>query len=288
MAQIIANTLLYMAFYVMTGFAFLLPFTVCRRIDLSIAGFIALGPYLVITTAPFIGLAGGVITAIASTTVAGCLLQKLLFEKVSKREDFSQAALLISLGMLFILQNGISLVFGDDRYRIETWPIEPGQMVLGARLSKIQLLIIGVSIISVIIAWYLFEIRKVGKMLRAVAIDSDLCHAVGIDVGGIRILAASIGAGFAAVAGILIGCDTGMVPSMGFNPLLMGLTCVIVGGSRILGVACGAFVLSIARNIGIVWIASQWQDAVAFTVLLIFLIFRPQGFLGTPVRKVSL
>ena len=72
-------------------------------------------------------------------------------------------------------------------------------------------------------------------------------------------------------------------------PLMVGVVAVIIGGvGSISGIALGALVLGMAQQFGVWKIGSQWQDAIAFVVLLIFLVSRPQGFLGKKVKKVAL
>ncbi len=81
--------------------------------------------------------------------------------------------------------------------------------------------------------------------------------------------------------GVLVGLDTGLQPTMGFYLLLKGIIAAIIGclGS-IPGAFLGAFLLAGIENFGIWAFASEWRDAIAFTLLLLFLVFRPQGILG--------
>lgn len=82
-----------------------------------------------------------------------------------------------------------------------------------------------------------------------------------------------------------------MTPTMGMNALMMGVVAVIIGGvGSIPGAALGAFLLAFAQNFGVWKISSQWQDAIAFIVLLLLLLFlllRPQGFFGKKIRKAE-
>jgi len=80
-----------------------------------------------------------------------------------------------------------------------------------------------------------------------------------------------------------------MTPTMGMNALMMGVAAVIIGGVESMpGVALGALLLGMAQHLGVWKISSQWQDAIAFVILLVFLLFRPQGFLGKRVKKVTI
>lgn len=97
-----------------------------------------------------------------------------------------------------------------------------------------------------------------------------------------------IGSATAGVAAALLAYDTGMTPTMGFRTLLMGMVSVIIGGiGSIPGIAIGALLLGAAQHLTAWWMSSKWQDAIVFVILILFLLFRPQGFLGKPLRKAS-
>jgi branched-subunit amino acid ABC-type transport system permease component len=110
----------------------------------------------------------------------------------------------------------------------------------------------------------------------------------GINSDRVIFWAVALGSVLAGIAGILVALDVDMTPTMGMNALLMGVAAVIIGGVDSLpGVALGALLLGMAQHLGVWKISSQWQDAIAFFILLMFLLFRPQGFLGKRVKKVS-
>jgi len=72
---------------------------------------------------------------------------------------------------------------------------------------------------------------------------------------------------------------------MGMNALLMGVVVMIVGGNNIKGMVCAALLLGFAQNFGVWYISSQWKDAIAFIILVLFLLFKPEGFFGKKIRK---
>jgi branched-subunit amino acid ABC-type transport system permease component len=75
---------------------------------------------------------------------------------------------------------------------------------------------------------------------------------------------------------------------MGFRALLLGMTGVIVGGvGTVPGAALGSMVISIAVNVGAWMLPTHWQDGIVFAILVLFLILRPQGFLGKPLRRAT-
>ena len=117
-----------------------------------------------------------------------------------------------------------------------------------------------------------------GRAVRAVGDDEDVSKIVGINTDKVIGKVFLIGSAIAGLAGILIGFDTGIEPTMGMSLLLKGVIACIIGGiGNIYGGVLGAFFLGFVENFGIWHISGEWKDAIAFTVLILFLLFRPQG-----------
>jgi branched-chain amino acid transport system permease protein len=189
------------------------------------------------------------------------------------------------LGVYIVLQNVISLLFGDDTKSIRTWPVREGWNIFGARITPVQVIIIASAVVLFLAVIIFLKWTKIGKAMRAVASDPDLALISGINVNNVILFTFAIGSALAGIAGILVSLDVDMTPTMGMHALLMGVVAVIIGGrNSIVGVALGALLLGMAQHLGTWWISSKWQDAIAFVILLIFLLFRPQGFFGKKLR----
>lgn len=118
--------------------------------------------------------------------------------------------------------------------------------------------------------------------------DAELCSVLGLS--NVRILGWSfaIGSGIVGAGGALFAFDTNLFPTMGFSIMLMAVTAAIVGGlGSMLGTALAALLIAIAQQIAGWYFSAKWEDAVAFLVLLVFLVWRPQGVLGKQVRKAT-
>ena len=167
--------------------------------------------------------------------------------------------------------------------------VEEGIHFFGARITPIQVTIIGVSLLLLVSCFLFLKYTKIGRAMRAVANNPELARISGIESDKVILLTFALGSALAGIAGILVALDVDMTPTMGMNALMMGVVAVIIGGvGSIPGVALGALLLGMAQHLGVWKISSQWQDVIAFVILLIFLLFRPQGFLGKKVKKVTL
>jgi len=229
-----------------------------------------------------------VVVSIAAAAALGAGMEVGAYRPLRRRGASSLVLLLASLGIYVVLQNVISLIFGDDTKSIRTGVVREGINVLGARITPIQITTICVSIVLVVALAAFLRYAKLGRAMRAVANDPELANLSGIDSDRVILWAFAIGSALAGIAGILVALDVDMTPTMGMNALMMGVVAVIIGGvNSIPGIALGALLLGMAQQFGVWWISSQWQDAIAFIILLAFLLFRPQGFMGRKTRKAT-
>lgn len=164
-----------------------------------------------------------------------------------------------------------------------------GYQILSAIITLIQMLIISVSIVLFTILWIIVDKTKMGKAIRAVADDSVGASVSGIYPEKVILYAFGIGSVLAGMAGVLISLETNIEPTMGFNAILKGIIASIISGiGSVPGAVLGGFFLGIVENLGIWKIQAGWKDTIAFGVLIIFLLFRPQGILGTKTDKERL
>jgi len=226
--------------------------------------------------------------AVLFSTVLGCLIEGFVYRPLTRKVASPLVLLLASLGVYIVLQNLISITFGDDTKSIRVGPIVEGLNVFGSKITLIQILIVCVSVISVSAVALLLRKTKIGKAMRATASNPELAKVSGIDTDRIILWSFALGSALAGVAGILMALDVDMIPTMGMNALMMGIVAVLIGGvGSIAGVALGALLLGMAQHLGVLYISSQWQDAIAFVILLAFLLFKPEGFMGKKIRKAT-
>ena len=221
--------------------------------------------------------------------VLGILIEISVYRPLRHKGSSSLILLLASLGIYIVLQNIISMIFGDDIKTIRSGIVKEGINILGARITPVQITIIIVSLLLVASCFLFLKYTKVGQAMRAVANEPELANISGIETDRVILFTFAIGSALAGIAAILVALDVDMTPTMGMNALMMGVVAVIIGGvESIPGIAMGGLLLGMAQHLGVWKISSQWQNAIAFVVLLIFLLFRPQGFLGKKIKKVTL
>jgi branched-subunit amino acid ABC-type transport system permease component len=234
-------------------------------------------------------IASGTVGAVIISATLGGIIDMTVYRRLRKRQVSATVLLLVSLGVYTVLQNLISVVFGDNTQSIFIGPVREGLEIFDARITVVQICIICASVVLVTAFSVLISYTSIGRAIRAVAADPFLADACGIDSNGMILWASFIGSFLAGIAGVLLALNTSLTPTMGMNALMMGVVVVIVGGGgSIPGIMLGALLLATAQQLGAWYIGSQWQEAIAFGILLIFLFFKPHGFFGQPGRSAKM
>lgn len=289
--QLFFNSIISGSIFSVIALSFLIIYHITHFFHFSHAVLLTLSAYFVLLFKNLLGfnLHSSILLSIIFTIILSALVDIFIYRPLRHKNVSSMILLLASLGIYIVLQNTISLFFGDDTKSIRSGEVREGLEIFGARITPIQIVIICTSIMLVIAVSIFLQRTKIGKAMRAVANDPELANISGIDSDRIILWTFAISSGLAGIAGILVALDVDMTPTMGMNALMMGVVAMIIGGvGSIPGVALGALLLGFAQNFGVWYISSQWQDAISFGILLIFLMFRPQGFLGKKVKKTTI
>ncbi|MCK5023024.1 MAG: branched-chain amino acid ABC transporter permease [Candidatus Aenigmarchaeota archaeon] len=291
MLQILVNGLIAASVYTLVGIGFSLIYGVTRFFHFAHGVVFASGAYVTFFFKAFLGLPlpTSIFLGILLSSLLGCFMEICIYRPFRRTNASASplVLLLASLGLYVLLQNLLSLFFGDHIKSIRSVDIAKTIDLIGTRITSIQILTICTCVISFATIILVLKKSTIGRALRAVANDSELASISGIDSDRVILSTFALGSALAGIAGILVALDVDMTPTMGMNALMMGVVAFIVGGS-IPGVALGALLLGMAQHLGVWYISSQWQDAIAFIILLIFLLFRPQGFLGKKIKKANI
>lgn len=288
--QLIINAISAAGVIALMAVGFSLCYRVTRFFNFAHGAVFTLGAYAAWVGKIWIGLPllAAFVVGMCFTTLVGCLLDWGVYRPLRQRGASPMIFLIASLGLYIVLQNAVSLFIGDDTKTLRGDTISEGFDLLGARITGIQVVIILVSLTLVAGTALLLKRTNLGKAMRAVANDRELAEASGIDSDRVILGTFALGSALAGAAGILVALDVDMTPTMGMNALMLGVVAVIIGGlNRLGGVALGALLLGLAMQLGVWQFSSQWQDAIAFIILLVFLLWRPQGFLGRKMKKAT-
>ncbi|MBB3102298.1 high-affinity branched-chain amino acid ABC transporter permease LivH [Azomonas macrocytogenes] len=236
-------------------------------------------------------MAGALIASIVVTSAYGYSIERIAYRPL--RNSNRLIPLISAIGMSIFLQNYVMLAQGSGSKAIPN-PI-PGEFVIGDSamngviVSYIQIVIFSVTFLAMLGLTLFISRSRLGRACRACAEDLKMANLLGIDTNAIISLTFVIGAALAAVAAVLIGMQYGVItPNIGFLAGIKAFTAAVLGGiGSIPGAMLGGLLLGIAEAFGADLFGDQYKDVVAFSLLILVLLFRPSGILGRPeVEKV--
>jgi branched-chain amino acid transport system permease protein len=290
-AQLIVNAIIAGAIYTLVGLGFALIFWAGRFFHFAHAAVYAIAAYSAygLTSWLHTPLLASALFGVAMSGLVGTLMEWGAYRPLRRRRASSLGLLLASFGLMVALQNALSLAFGDDTKLIRTWAnIEIGYPILGARITLLQICIIGSAAVSSTLLWVVLHRTKVGRSFRALANDPELAAIYGVNPDRVMVWTLVVGSCLAGVAGILVALDTDLSPTMGMRVLLFSVVAVVIGGhGRIAGVILGGLLIGLAQHVGVLILSTAWQDAIIFGLLILFLLVRPSGFLGRSQQRTT-
>jgi branched-chain amino acid transport system permease protein len=219
----------------------------------------------------------------------------MLLERVAYRPLRSAprlVPLITAVGASLFLQNTFRGFFGPQPYGYPRPSALEGRIeVLGVPLSKMQVLVFVVAVVSMIVLELFVARTKTGRAMRAVAEDREIASLMGIDVDRTIVITFAIGGVLAGIAGVLFALTFEQVQfTMGFRPGIAAFTAAVLGGiGSIGGAALGGFVIGLLLAVGPQLFLTGFgipspnslRDAFVFIVLVLVLVFRPGGLLGS-------
>lgn len=267
----------------MVALGFNLIYGTAKFFDLGYGVMTAVGGYSVFYLSKTLGLDIylSIILGILVAGVVGSLVERLVYKKLRLRKASSIVFIVAALGVMTSVQAIIAILF-SSQFQVFPKTINTETFdIWGGIITGVQLIILVSGILIMLLLVSVLKFTKFGKAIKAVSDDPEVSKIVGIDTDSIISKVFFIGSCIAGLAGILVGFDTGIEPTMGFSLLLKGVIASIIGGvGNIYGGVLGAFLLGFIENFGIWKISGEWKDAIAFSVLILFLLFRPSGILG--------
>jgi len=286
--QIILNGIIVGGIYALLAIGFNLIYSTVRFFHLAYGVVALLGAYLtwVFNSGFGFGFLFSAVLATAVTGLIGLLTWVLLYKPLRERGSSDLVMMVASFGLFLILQNGVALIFSNNIKSLSVSDtIEPGYNFWGLIITSNQTLILATCALVLIILNLVLHKTRAGLMIRAIGENKDLAETSGVPVNYVIYLVFLIGTALSSLAGILTALEIGMRPTYGLAFILKAIVASVIGGiGSVSGALLGALILGIAENIGIFYFGSSWQEAVAFGLLTIFLLFRPQGLIAAQKR----
>lgn len=214
----------------------------------------------------------------------GWLIEKVAFKALRGVPHI--ASLVCTIGFSFLLKEAASAIFGTETKSMPNFYETTAFVVAEANVSWLQVLMVAMAVGMMLLLHQLFYRTRIGLAVRAVALDYRAAGLMGIKVDQVTSFAFSLSGALAAFVGVLAAVYYNAInPSMGFVPGLKGFTAAVFGGiTSIPGAILGGYLLGIIENLSVHFISSGYRDFVSFSLLVIFLLFRPNGILGKKAK----
>ncbi len=281
--QLLFNGLIAGSIYALIASGFSLIYSATRFVHFAHGSVAAIGAYILFFSFTVSGMPFwlAVILSIVGTALFGVLFFGILYRPLMKRGSSNAILLIAGLGLMIFVDNMLLLMFGADVKTIGAIEVQKGVEIFGAIVTPLQIGIFCTSVVLLILLQLFVKKTTFGKKMLAVADNPYLADISGINATRIQYAGFAIGSAMAGVAGILIGLEQNVEPLMGTPLIIKGFTGAIIGGvTSIPGSVLGSYLLGLVENFGIWFLPSGYKDAIAFMLLLLFLLFRPQGILG--------
>jgi branched-chain amino acid transport system permease protein len=237
------------------------------------------------------------LTIMTLAAMAGCAALGVTIERFAYRplRDAPRIAPLISaLGVSFFLANSMQLLFGAQPRNYNTFAFNNGALYLkgieigDVKVPLLRIITISSAFVLMIILWFLVNRTRTGKAMRATSFDREAAAMMGVNIDKVIVFTFVLGSALAGAAGVMFALRVPTTVSIGFVSGLKGFTAAVIGGiGSIPGAMVGGLMLGFLESYTEGYISTKWSDLIVFTILIAFMIFRPQGLLGrADIRKV--
>lgn len=299
--QILVDGLISGAMIGLGAIGVTLTYSILRFANFAHGEFISWGAYFAFAVSGLLGyLSGGLVApigpfsfgwslpiaavaSVALTAGLALLVDAVLFRPLRSRRGAVIILVMASFGAALALRNLLEFIF-TSRPDYYTTNLQIAMRLGGGmRATPDQLLCLGVAAVLALAVHLLLTRTAIGRSMRAVSENPQLSGIVGIDIRSVVRMVWILGAGLAAVAGIMTGLIVQIRPEMGLDLLLPLFAAAILGGiGSVPGAMIAGLIVGLAEALTVQVFGAEWRAAVAFVILVAILLLRPQGLFGRP------
>ncbi len=225
-----------------------------------------------------------IIIVVVMTAIYAGIMERVAIHPIVNRSWRTHAV--TTLGLSIILQNAALIIFTSDPKQV---PTALSSMIIspfGLRTSVQRLLILVVVVFVFVGLQWFVKRTKLGKTMRAVSQNREMCEVVGIDVHRVALITFVLGGAITGLAAVLIAPLFSVYPNMGSLLTLKALAAIVMGGmGHVNGALYSAFILGIVESVFGTYVSFAFRDVISFGLFLLVLFVRPRGLFG---RRVGL
>lgn len=224
--------------------------------------------------------------AMVACAVLGVVIERVAYKPL--RKSTRVAALITAIGVSYLLENVMSYFFGaESRPFPSDFGTETFTLFGDVSVNGKQILIFGITVLLMALLQFIVRYTKMGKAMRAVAVDEQAAQLMGIDVNGVISFTFALGSALAGIAGVLVGVYYNTISTtMGITVGLKAFVAAVLGGiGSIPGAMVGGYLIGLLETMVSFFGYSPYRDGVVYFLLFIILIVLPAGLFGKNVRE---
>jgi branched-chain amino acid transport system permease protein len=223
--------------------------------------------------------------AVGMGVLIGWFLDWGLFARLRKRGIGLISQMVITVGLSILLKNAIQFKFGGKVQFMRQYLLQDSFNLGPIQVTPRELWVTGIAFVVLLIVAWMLLFTRLGKATRAVSDNPDLASATGINSQAIIRLVWLMGGGLAALGGVLLGLELGVSFDMGGRLLFLMFAAITLGGlGSALGALVGGFFVGVAVEMASLVVPTELKTTPALLILILVLLFRPQGILGKSQR----
>ncbi len=232
------------------------------------------------------------IAAMIGSGLLGVVIERFAYRPL--RDAPRIAPLISALGVSFFLANSMQLLFGATPRNYNIFDLANASLYIkgfnigNVHVALLRIITVVSAFVLMVLLWFLVNRTRTGKAMRATSYDREAAAMMGIDIDRVIVFTFVLGSALAGAGGVLQSLRVPTTVAIGFVVGLKGFTAAVIGGiGSIPGAMAGGLILGFAESFSQGYISTKWSDLVVFSILIGFMIFRPQGLLGrADIRKV--
>lgn len=286
-AQQLVNGVQIGSVYALVAIGYTMVYGIAKMINFAHGDIIMVGSYVALLFFQSSGLpVWGVIAATAAVSaVLGVTIERLAYKPL--RGGSRMSALITTIGVSLMLQNGFLLIFGSSPKPFPNHFTGEGFTLGGVTVSRLTAITLVVTVVLMVLLTLFVNRTRVGKAMRAVSEDQGAAQLMGINIDTSISITFAIGSALAAVAAVLYSSTYPLInPYMGSMLGLRTFIAAVIGGIGVIpGAMIGGFIIGIAEALIKRYISSAMADAIVFALLIIVLLVKPSGLLGRNERE---
>jgi branched-chain amino acid transport system permease protein len=280
----VVNGLLVGSYYLLIALGLSLIFSLGGIVNLAHGGFYAIGAYLAVTLAAWIGFAGAFVVSPILVGAIGVVVERLFFRRFYRADPL--LSLLLTFGLAMVIEQSLRMIFGAAPLPFSIPTELRGQIFVGDFIyPRYRLIILAVALAAVGATWFLIYRTAFGRVVRAGVQNPDMVGALGISLQPYLTAVSALGIGLAGLAGVLLAPISGVHPAMGAEILTAAFVVVVIGGlGSFWGVIAAAALVGIVRGLTIFFFPPA-GEASMYLLMALVLLLRPRGLLGERIQK---